>query len=140
MAAHQEVKMQTAAWLLPALALLAACTGSAPRERDTTDRDRYLEHAGEPLNNFSYFGRIHGWRPLSRNQLVVWARANEPYLLTVAPGCLRLDSASQIALTSRMGNWVTIHTDEVRVGGDSCRITEIRKIDEHKMKAEAPEG
>jgi hypothetical protein len=129
--------MKRLACALSALALLAACAGTPQREDGQTARDAYLAYAGDSVSRISYYGRINGWRPLSRDELVIWTTANDAYLVTVVPACIELQSATQIGVTSRTGrNWVSSGRDDVLVGRDSCRIMDIRTIDYRRMRAE----
>jgi hypothetical protein len=133
--------MKRLACALPALALLVACAGTPQREDGPTARDAYLAYAGDSVSRISYYGRINGWRPLSRDELVIWTTANDAYLLTVVPACIELQSATQIGVTSRTGrNWVSSGRDDVLVGRDSCRIMDIRTIDYRRMRAEERAG
>jgi len=121
------------------LSMLAACAGVRQRDGEPTDRERYLHYAGEPISSFSTIGRIDGWRPLGRNQLVVWTRMNDAYLLTVFPTCQELEFALSIALVSRVDGTVSSGFDHVQVGRDRCRIQEIRPINYRLMKQEERE-
>lgn len=133
--------MKRLAFLLPIMALLVACAASPRREDGQTARDAYLAYAGDSISRISYYGRIHGWRPLSRDQLVLWTTANDAYLLTVVPACIELEFATQISVTSRTGrNWLSAGRDDIRVGRDSCRIMDIRTIDYRRMRAEQRAG
>jgi len=121
------------------LALLTACAGIRQRDDEPSDRERYLHYAGAPIPSFSTIGHVDGWRPLGRNQLVVWTRLNEAYLLTVAPTCLELEFAISIALESKLAGTVSSGFDHVRVGRDRCQIMEIRPIDYRLMRQEERE-
>jgi hypothetical protein len=123
--------------VIPSLiALLAACAGSPLRDDAPSVRERYFEVAGEPVNSFGYLGRLDGWRPLSKNELVVWAGHDKVYLLTVAPTCFDLEIETHIAVTSRMGHRVTSGMDDVLAGRDRCRIREIRPVDYERLESE----
>jgi len=121
------------ALLLVALALtLAACSGLGRREDDQTVLARYLDFAGEPVDQFRYGVRINNWRPLGGDRLVVWTGINDAYLLEVS-ACPDLDFAHTIALTQR-GSHVT-RGDYVRMArGVRCTITEIRPVDYKALK------
>ena len=49
------------------LALTACATGA--RLGDAEKLALYRSHAGAPVDNFSYFGRINGWTPLGDSAL-----------------------------------------------------------------------
>lgn len=125
--------------VLLGFAMLAACTSVRQRDGEPSARERYLHYAGKPVGSFSTLGRIDGWLPLGRNQLVVWTRVNDAYLLTVVPTCQELDSAIGIALDSRVEGTVRSGFDHVRVGRDRCQILEIRPVDYRLMKQEERE-
>jgi hypothetical protein len=124
--------------LLAILAALTACTGM-PRMNEQEERDLYMEYAGEPVDSFSMFGRVDGWRPLGRDKLVVWTGLNDAYLLTVQPSCLGLEFAQRIAITSSAGSRVQSGFDDVRFRSNGrsrerCRITEIRPVNYKQMR------
>lgn len=132
---NQIVRRAGLAPVLCAALLLAACAGT-PQRDDPSPPDRYQAYAGEPVGSFSYFGRFDGWRPLSRSQLVVWTRPNTPYLLTVESSCIGLESATRIGVSSRLAHTVTSDFDAILVDRERCRVTEIRPIDDRRMKDE----
>ena len=117
-----------------AVALLAACAG-VPRESDAERLARYMDYAGDPVNDFHYFGRVDGWTPLGDDTLVLRVNMDEAYLLTLAPGCFDLPFASRIRIDSRFGTTVA-RGDTVRVGRERCIITGIRPIDYKQMRAD----
>jgi hypothetical protein len=129
------------AWIAVALAALlaAGCAGTRQREGEISDRDRYWHYARDEVPSFSSLGRINGWRPLGRNELVVWTRFDEAYILRVDPGCFELDPAIGIRLESRVGGTISSGFDWVRVGRDRCRILKIFPVDYKLMKQEERE-
>jgi hypothetical protein len=105
------------------------------RETDEQTLARYMDHAGEPVDSFSYLGRFDSWRSLGRDKVVVWTGVNTAYLLTVQEPCQDLQFANRIGLTST-GSTVSRGFDSVRVGNDqTCRITEIRPVNYKDLKA-----
>ena len=53
-----------------ALALLAACAGGIPlRESQREERDRFAAYSGEPIEEFTWFGRYDGWQSIGRYEL-----------------------------------------------------------------------
>ncbi|MGQ0428411.1 MAG: DUF6491 family protein [Gammaproteobacteria bacterium] len=124
---------------LVAVTLLAACATTRQREGEISDRERYWYYAKPAVPSFSTFGRISGWRPLGRNELVVWTRFDEAYILRVSPGCFGLDSEWGIRIESRVPSTVSSGFDSVRVGRDTCRILEIHPMDYKLMKQEERE-
>lgn len=129
------------AWIAAALAslLAAGCAGTRQREGEPSDRERYWHYAKEEVPSFSSMGRISGWRPLGRDELVVWTRFDEAYILRVAPTCFELDTAIGIRLESRMSGTISSGFDWVRVGRDRCRIVKIVPVDYKLMKQEERE-
>jgi hypothetical protein len=126
------------AWLLPAIALLAACasnSGIPLNQRDSAQRDRYLDYAGPPVDHFTYLGRYDGWQPLGRYEAVLFTNPSDAYLISVYPPCEDLSFANHIALTST-ANTVYQRFDFVRVHGAKCMIKEIRPINYQQMKAD----
>jgi hypothetical protein len=128
-------------WISAALAamLIAGCAGTRQRPGEPSDRERYWHYAKDETPSFSTHGRIDGWRPLGRNELVVWTRFDEAYLLRVDPTCLELDTALGIRLESRVSGTITSGFDWVRVGRDRCRIVKIYPVDYRLMKQEERE-
>lgn len=114
---------------------LAACSSSGPRATDAERLAFYEAHAGEPVNSFRMFGRLHGWTSLGTEALTVWTRPNEAFLLNVTP-CQDLPFAHTITI-SNFANTVSARFDTVTPIGAGvsqnarfpCRITQIRPID-----------
>jgi hypothetical protein len=130
---HHRPAIRTAAWLVPALALLTACSGIPLKERDQARRERYESYAGPPIEKFTYLGHYDSWQPIGTNELVVWTSINQAYLIKVAPPCDNLQFANRVGLTSTQG---TVYTrfDSVKVGHWRCPIQEMRPIDYLRMK------
>lgn len=124
---------------LAAVALLAACATTRQREGEIPDREKYWYYAKPAVPSFTTAGRISGWKPLGRNELVVWTRFDEAYILRVSPGCFSLESEWGIEIQSRVSGMVSSGFDSVRVGRDSCRILEIHPIDYKLLKQEERE-
>ncbi len=125
----------------PAIALLivtvamtlAACSGLGRREDDQTVLARYLDYAGEPVDQFRYSGRLNNWRPLSSDRAVVWTGVNDAYLLSLGGACPDLEFAHTIALTQRGAH--VARGDYIRLPrGQRCVITEIRPVDYKALK------
>lgn len=116
--------------------ILSACSGIPQRTTDKEDLDRYLQYAGEPVSSVNYLGRYDSWRPLGRDNLVIWTGVNEAHLLSIAGPCNDLPFATRIAIKTR-GSTLG-RGDSVIVGrGQRCMITEVRPIDYRKMKQDA---
>ncbi|HKZ74972.1 MAG TPA: DUF6491 family protein [Steroidobacteraceae bacterium] len=121
--------------VLPLIAL-TACAAFGKHESDEQALARYVQHAGQPVDGFTYLGRIDGWQPLGRDSLLVRTGVNEAYLLKVAQPCSELQFANSIGLTAT-GHQVSSRFDSVLVRGQRCMITEIRPVDYLAVKREA---
>lgn len=119
--------------------LVTACAGIPKRTSDEDALERYLQYAGEPVSSINYLGRYDSWRPLGRDNLVIWTGVNEAYLLTIAGPCNELPFATRIAIKSR-GPTLS-RGDSVILGRDQrCLITELRPIDYRQMKEDRREA
>jgi hypothetical protein len=136
-------------WPLPAMALLAACSGIPLKQREDAQRAHFEAYAGPPVDRFTWLGRYDSWQPIGTNELVVWTTAFQAYLITVAPPCQNLQFANRIGLTAT-ANTVSARFDFVKVEHWRCPIQEIRPIDSTRMRRDmkghtasdspAPEG
>jgi hypothetical protein len=117
------------------LLLLAGCSTTPLAERERAERAQYMAYSGDPIREFTYFGRLDGWTPVGRDKLVVWTGVNDAYLLTVWPTCTDLQFATHIGLNAHLSTVSTF--DSVRVGHDRCPITEIRPVDYRQLRADA---
>ncbi|HVW70391.1 MAG TPA: DUF6491 family protein [Steroidobacteraceae bacterium] len=121
------------AWLLPAVALITACSGIPLKERQEAERARYESYAGPPVDQFTWLGRFDSWQPVGTNQLVVWTTPFQAYLIKVAPPCNDLQFAHRVGLTSTAST-VSARFDFVKVGHWRCPIQEIRPVDYQRMR------
>lgn len=118
--------------------VLAACASDA-RLSDADRLALYRAHAGAPVDNFQYFGRLDGWTPLGNTALAVWTRPSEVYLLELKGTCTDLDFANAITVTNQFGR-VYSRFDKVIVLGGAvshvpCWIREIRPVDAKALRA-----
>jgi len=118
--------------LFAAVAGLSACATDVTR-RPTTPPLRYADYAGPVIEDFHYF-RLDGWEVVSRYELVVWTGLQEAYLLKVWESCQDLEFAFKIGFTSSFSR--VTRFDKLIVGRDRCPISEIRRIDVARMKAD----
>jgi hypothetical protein len=114
------------------LALLSAC-GTGLARRDALDL-KYVDYAGEPVEQIRSMRGLDGWTPVSRNQLVIWTGHNEAWLIKVWDGCINLSFANAIQVT-QTGRTIT-RFDKVLVENESCPIIEMRPVDVVRMKAD----
>ena len=114
---------------------LAGCTtnGALAKVKGERAEFRYADYAGEPIDEFRSF-RLDGWTSVARDQLVVWNGVNEAYLIKVWDTCRDLQFANYIGVTSTTSTISKF--EKVRVGDDTCPISEIRPIDVKQMKAD----
>lgn len=118
---------------LAALAL-AGCSSVPYAQRVSQRQAAYAAVAGPPVHSFRFFGSLWSWEPLGSNQLVVYARPNQAWLLDVV-GCTDLEFTNAIGLTSNM-HQVSVGFDKVITGRRDfpCTITQIRPVDVKKLK------
>jgi hypothetical protein len=114
------------------VAAMAACASTGMHRKDEP-QFKYVDYAGEPIDDFTTFG-LDSWSAVSRNQVVVWDSVNRAYLLTVWDSCRDLKFANTIAVTST--SRTVSKFEKVLVERDSCPIQEIRPIDVKQMKAD----
>jgi hypothetical protein len=125
--------MNSASWVsralvaAAALALLAACASPGPRERGQVRLAAIEQAAGEPIESFRFWN-LRSWEALGPQDVAVWTRFDEAYLLRVDGPCPGLEFASAIGVSSHM-NRVTRRFDAVTFDKQNCRIAEIRPID-----------
>jgi hypothetical protein len=126
---------------LLALTMLSACA-SIPRHEDgdfTGQQkaiDRYTPYLGERVSQFNMYTRFDSWTPVDNDHVVVHTNVNEAYLLTLAPGCFDLPFANSIGVTSKFPHTVQSGFDSIRVGRQSCRISDIQPLNYKQMRAD----
>jgi hypothetical protein len=126
--------LKAARVVLPAVALLSACSGIPQTERETRQATLYHKYAGSAVESFTYLGRYDSWTSIGQNQLVVWTTPNEAYLITVRNPCPELPFAQHIGLTQTAPNTVSQRFDFVVVSGDKCWIQSIQPVNYLQMK------
>ncbi|HBK45113.1 MAG TPA: hypothetical protein DDZ67_01490 [Xanthomonadaceae bacterium] len=116
--------------LLLAIGMAGCATGRISSEERLA---LYRAHAGDPVGEFRYPGRLSGWTALGNDALAVWTKPNEAYLLELGGGCVDLDFANTILITNMMGR-VSARSDRVQVIDSprgfniACRIQSIRPL------------
>ena len=126
--------------LLIAVAVAAALAGCARVGKDFTARTEarqqaYAAAAGAPVKSFHYFS-LWSWEPLSDDQLAVYTRANEAWLLDLDGKCRNLQFTNHIGLTSSASE-VSVKFDRVLTGPPDppCFIKQIRPVDIAKLES-----
>lgn len=119
---------------LAALTMAGCATvGEVAKEKGAQPGNDYVTYAGAPIDDFLAYN-INGWTPVSRTQLVIWTNVNDAYLLTVWNTCNNLMFADHVGVTDT-ANRVS-KFEKVRVGRETCPISEIQPIDIKRMKAD----
>jgi hypothetical protein len=125
-----------AAAILLVTAVLSACSGIPRRESDAQTLARYQSYAGDPVSEFRTFSSFNSWTPIDDHHVVIQTNVNEAYLVKVFEPCFDLPYATRIGVTSRFPNVVQSGFDSIRVGRQSCRISEIRPVNYRQMRAD----
>ena len=74
--------------------LLGGCATNYP-QRESQRQAAYQAATGAPVRSFRFFGSLYSWEPLGNQQLAVYTRPNQAWLLDV-PGCNELPFATAI--------------------------------------------
>jgi hypothetical protein len=125
-----------AAAILVITAVLSACSGIPRRESEQQTLARYQSYAGDRVSEFRTFGHFNSWTPIDDHHVVIQTNVNEMYLVSVFEPCIDLPFATRIAVTSKFPNSVQSGFDSIRVGRQSCRISEIRPVNYRQMRAD----
>ena len=115
----------------------AAPTGTPAQQQALA---RYEAYAGPPLQYFTWLGRFDSWEPLGKDRLVVNTTPSDAYLLKVWPPCDFRFVIGGIGISSTSSTVYT-NLDSVLVntgagGPRRCPISEIRKVDYTRMRAD----
>jgi hypothetical protein len=131
--------MSAIRWVLPAtiLLLIAGCASLPSSQYRTDRRAAYEKAAGAPVSSFHFASSLYSWEPLSDDELVVYTRPTQAWLLNLA-ACRNLDITNTIGLTSNF-NEVSVNFDSVLTERAQfpCAISQIRPVDLKGMKAAA---
>lgn len=123
---------------LAVLVVLAGCASGGPRLSANQRFSIYQQHAGSPVSSFTYFGTLEGWEPLGQDGLLVRARANRAYLLTLSGPCPELSYARAIRLSNQGGRVAAGFDDVLVVDGQQgqfpCRISNIQPMAPDALK------
>ncbi len=116
--------------------LLAGCAASQARYQQEQARLAAIHAAaGKPVGSFNFFTRtVWSWEPLNEQELIVYTRPNQAWLLNVGL-CPQLPYTTSIGLTSHIGQVSTMR-DSVLVHGGSfpCTIQKIQPVDVSQLK------
>jgi hypothetical protein len=120
---------------LTAALAITACSSVPSRNPVSARQAAYDAAAGKPVNSFRFYGSLWSWEPLGNDQLAIYTRPQQAWLLDV-PGCINLGYANAIGLTSYLSQ-VSVGFDKVLTGRlyPPCTITRIRPIDVKQLKA-----
>ena len=124
------------ALLLGVLAMLAACSSIALKEREQAEGARIQAYAGQPVHYLTRVGRYWGWKPISNEQALVWTTPDKGYLIKVQQPCEDLRFADRIGLTETLHTVYSGGLDYMRVRGGRCPIEEIRPVDYARLRAD----
>lgn len=118
-----------------AVMVIAGCSSAPYAQRVAQRQAAYAAAAGAPVRSFRFFLPMWSWEPLGSDQVVIYTKPKEAWLLDV-PGCTELPFANTIGITSNL-NQVTINFDKVITGRNQlpCAIHQIRPVDVGKLKA-----
>lgn len=128
--------MRTSIVLLVLTALLmagCATTEELTKQKGIEPGTDYAAYAGAPIDDFLSYN-INGWTPVSRTELVIWSGVNDAYLLKVWNTCPNLLFADHVGVTDTANRISKF--EKVRVGRETCPISEIRPVDIKRMKAD----
>ena len=110
--------------LVAAAALMASCAVT----HTEANRAAYVANAGQPIHRFDWVAGYRRLNAISENQLVVWTRLDQAYLVTAAQPCTNLYFARHIGITDT-GNSVYVGSNAVKADGWTCLIKSIQPID-----------
>ena len=81
----------------------------------------------------SFGPRLHNWRAISRNELIIWASPSRPYLVTTRFSNSRLRFAHTIGVTTTVGRITKF--DSIIVDGWRMPIASIVALDRETAKS-----
>lgn len=87
----------------------------------------------EPVRSFRALGRMHSWRALDRDTLIVWATAFRPYLVELAWPSHDLRFTEVIGVTESAGR-VHSRFDSVVIRGIRYPIEQIYRLSPEDAK------
>jgi len=109
------------------LCLAACASADAGKSAPASGGNAYVAHAGAEVGGFRYT-TLYNWTRVDDDQVVVWTRPGEAFLLRLRDSCPALGVVDAIVLDGFSGQ-VRVGLDNVVAGGMRCRIEGIRPID-----------
>ena len=77
--------------------------------------------------------RAYGWQPLGADALVVWLGVEEPYVVTLFPGCLDPRDGPEVGLTSHRRR-IEVRLDAIVTSAGRCPIKSLRRADLQELE------
>ena len=108
-----------------AAALILSGSFSVLAATSDTQADAYARP--QPVDSMRTFGRMHSWRAIDRDTLIIWTSAFRPYLVELARPSHDIRFAEHIGVTGFAGR-VHSRFDSVLVRGLRYPIAEIYRI------------
>ena len=90
------------------------------------------EHKANQSIWLGSYGRISNWRPVSRDELIIWASPSKPYLVKIWRPFTSLRFVQAIGVTSTAGR--VTRFDSVIVDGQRLPIISIAALDRETAK------
>lgn len=114
--------------------MLAGCATSRPSDADRLAM--ILAHAGEPVRQIRNFNAM-GWDRVDDDHVLLSMRPRETWLLRLSGPCLDWGSGAPVLGFTSQGAHVIAKFDRILINGSpvSCRIEEIRPVDNKGMRA-----
>jgi hypothetical protein len=128
--------IKRAGTVVVAMLALSACASVQEQRQVAPPGPRgaaFSEAAGAPVNRFDYTG-FDAWEALGPQQMVLYTRPDQAWLLSFKAPCYRLDTATGIALSSRQQQvWINFDQVTALPGGVPCTIVRIQPVDLHRL-------
>jgi nucleoid-associated protein YgaU len=123
---------------LAGLLALTACATTPDNQQQALQA--YRSYAGPPIRSFTWLGHFDSWQALGKDHLVVFTTPWDAYLLTIWSPCDLRFVINRIGISSTSGT-VYSGLDSIIVNGPNtgrwtCPISEIRKVDYQRMRAD----
>jgi hypothetical protein len=115
-------------------AALAVVCGSLTAQAMTNDGQAVINVYAEPVKSMPALGRIHSWRALDNDTLIVWATAFRPYLVELRWPSPDMRFTQVIGVTETTGR-VHSRFDSVLVRGIRYPIDGIYRLSPEVAKS-----